>query len=54
MHILCALTCPRIRITAYKSLTFALTGSISHKKIVNTKKCNNCPHQKSEGLHCWV
>lgn len=54
MHMLCALTSPRVKLNSYKTLTFAAAPlPLKKPKISNSKKCMNCNSTSNEGLHCW-
>lgn len=52
MHVLCALTSNRTKVTSYRSLTFTTEGSATQKKISAAKKCEICAYGKGEGLAC--
>ena len=53
MHVLCALTSPRVAVNSYQSLNFVVNSSPS-KHINKQKKCMNCQTEKSEGLQCCI
>ena len=53
MHVLCALTSPRVHINSYSSLTFSVDGP-TPKHFNRQKKCTYCNSEKSEGIQCCV
>lgn len=52
MHVLCALTSPRVHLASYTSLTFSLTGP--QTKVNKAFRCRFCNSDKSEGLRCCI
>ena len=53
MHVLCALTSPRVQLTSYSSLKFSVE-SPPPKHTNRLKKCSYCNVEKSEGIQCCV
>jgi hypothetical protein len=53
MHVLCALTSPRVVLQSYTTLSFAAEGAAS-KHINKQRKCTYCKNDKGEGLPCCI
>ena len=52
MHVLCALTSPRVHIASYTSLIFSI--EVPQSKINKAYKCQFCKSEKSEGIRCCI